>query len=61
MSEDRRDILLKAAYDILKVCDQGIYVRNVLVMTAEWDGLKKNGSCLMDEIAELLIIDENCR
>lgn len=27
MSEDRKDILLRAAYDILKRCDDGPYVK----------------------------------
>lgn len=54
MSKDRRDILLQATYDILKKCDQGIYVKNVLEQTAIWDDAECDGFCLMEEIGDLL-------
>lgn len=58
MSEDRRDVLLRATYDILKKCDEGPYVKDVLGETAIWDEAECDGMCLMEEIAELLGIEE---
>lgn len=52
--EDRRDILLRATLDILKKCDEGPYVKNVLEVTAIWDEAECDGYCLMGEIEDLL-------
>jgi len=54
MSEDRRNILLKATLDILKQCDEGPYVKDVFTVTAIWDGAECDGYCLMEEIDDLL-------
>ena len=46
MTEDqqvRAKILIQATIDILKKCDEGIYVKNVLEVTAEWDGVECDG------------------
>lgn len=58
MSEDRKDILLRAAYDILKRCDDGPYVEDALSTCARWDDANCDGMCLMEEIADLLGLDE---
>ena len=51
---DRRGVLLKATYDILKKCSQGPYVKDVFYETAIWDEVECDGLCLFEEIAELL-------
>lgn len=56
---ERKEILLKATYDILKKCDEGPYVKNVLETTAIWDEAECDGFCLMEEISEELGIEEN--
>lgn len=55
---ERRDILLKATYDILKKCHDSYYVLDVLAQTAVWDEVDCDGLCLMEEIAEILGIEE---
>ena len=37
MEENRKDILLRAAYDILKRCDDGPYVKSPFEICARWD------------------------
>ena len=54
--EDRILILLKATFDILKKCKAGPYV-NVFEQTAIWDDAECDGSCLMEEIAQELGLD----
>ena len=56
--ENRKDILLRATYDILKKCDEGPYVKDVFGETAIWDDAECDGKCLMEEIGEILGIDE---
>lgn len=56
--ENRKDVLLKAAYDILKKCEKSRFVENVLSTTAIWDDAECDGYCLMGEIANELGIDE---
>ena len=60
MSKDnnRDRILLRAAYDILKKCNQGPYVKNVLEETAFYDDVDCDGYCLAQDIAIELGIDD---
>ena len=46
--------LLKATLDILKQCDEGVYVKNVMEVTAIWDEAECDGYCLMEEIEQLV-------
>lgn len=55
---DRKDILLRAAYDLLKKCDEGSYVQDALATTVFYDEADCDGFCLMTDIASLLEIDE---
>jgi hypothetical protein len=48
---NRKDILLKAAYDYLQQCDNSYLV--------QYDGTDCDGSCLMEDIAIELEIDNN--
>lgn len=55
--EKRKSILLKAALDLLKSCNEGPYVKDVLCETAIWDGVECDGHCLMEEIQEILELE----
>ena len=57
MIVDRKVTLLKAAYDLLKKCDEGPYVKNALEETAHYDDEDCDGYCLMQEIADELGIE----
>ena len=59
VKENRKDILLRAAYDILKRCTEGPYVVSPSEVCARWDDANCSGDCLMDEIADLLGLDFN--
>ena len=54
MNTPRELILLKAAYDLLKLQDDNPYTLNVLAETAVWDSAECDGGCLLSEIGELL-------
>ncbi len=56
--QERKDILLRATFDILKKCEEGAHVKDVMGVTAVWDGAECDGSCLMQEIKDLLDIEE---
>lgn len=58
MEESRKDILLRAAYDLLKECDRGPFVKNVLEATIFYDDTICDGLCLMKDIASELGIEE---
>jgi len=49
--EDRKITLLKAAYELLKKCDEGVYVKNTLEETIYYDNAECDGFCLMEDIA----------
>lgn len=55
---ERMETLLKAAYDILKQCDEGVYVKNALEVTAIWDNAECDGYCLMQEIKDELNLED---
>ena len=48
--DDNKKILLKAAYDLLKKCDEGIYVKNVLAEKVNYAGGEGDGYSLMIDI-----------
>ena len=58
MTDNRKEVLLKAAYEILHKCNEGIYVKNVLEETAYYDGTECDGFCLMNDIAIELDLPE---
>lgn len=51
MSQDRKTVLLKAAYELLKKQADSRYVLNLLEQTAFYDCADCDGYCLMDDIA----------
>lgn len=58
VEDPRKDVLLRATYDILKKCATGPYVKNALEETAFYDDTDCDGFCLMEDIASELGIDE---
>ena len=56
--KNRKDILLKAAYDILKKCENSTVVLDVTCQTAFYDNAECDGYCLMKDIAIELGIDD---
>ena len=56
--ENRKDILLKAAYDLLKKCNESHYVLNVLYETVFYDDAECDGYCLGNDIAIELGLEE---
>ena len=56
--EDRKTVLLKAAYELLKKCNEGPYVKNVLAETVFYDGVDCDGWCLANDIAAELDLEE---
>jgi hypothetical protein len=55
---DRKAILLKAAYDLLRKQATSYYVLNLLAQTAFYDGTDCDGYCLMEDIADELGLEE---
>lgn len=52
--QERARTLMQAALDILNKCDEGIYVKNVMEVTAIWDKAKCDGYCLKEELGQLI-------
>lgn len=53
--KDRKTILLKAAFDLLKKQDGAHYVLNLLEETVHYDEADCDGYCLMQDIAIELV------
>ncbi len=47
----RKDILLRAAYDLLTQCKRSQIVLNVEEITIRYDDVDNDGNCLRDDIA----------
>jgi len=52
--QERAKILIKAAIDILEQCENSTYVLDALQATATWDDTECDGSCLLEEMKDLL-------
>lgn len=57
MKTDRKDILLRAAFDLLAKQRDSHYVLDLRGETAFYDGTDCDGACLMDDIATELNLD----
>lgn len=57
--QSRSSILLRAAYDMLKKCDDSPIVVSPMELTVFYDGTDCDGRCLMEDIAAELRIDKN--
>ena len=53
----RKEILLKAAYDLLKACHDSHFVLDVMSTSVFYDDADCDGNCLMEDIACELGID----
>lgn len=49
--QDRRDVLLKAALELLKKAHSGPCVNDILTETVFYDGVDCDGACLANDIA----------
>jgi len=56
---DRKDILLRAAYDLLRKCHDSNYVVHAPEVIVFYDMAECDGSCLMEDIAIELDIDSD--
>lgn len=55
---NRKTVLLKACYDMLKKCNESPYVLEVMNETVCYDGAACDGYCLLGDIACELGISE---
>ncbi len=58
MNEDRAKVLLKAALDILRQCDNTSYVLNALEVTTFYDEAECDGFCLKEDIEWFLELEQ---
>ena len=58
MGRDRKDVLLRAAYDLLKRSTQDDFVRDATGILTRFDGADCDGYCLMDDIASELGLED---
>jgi hypothetical protein len=54
----REHTLLKAAYDLLKQCNQAGYVLEAMDIEVEYDGTTCDGYCLLEDLAATLNISK---
>lgn len=54
----RKEILLRAAYDLLAKCDEGPYVQDAMGVLVFYDGTECDGNCLREDIAAELDLEE---
>ena len=57
-SMTRKDVLLKACYDMLQKCEESPYVISPMETTVYYDEADCDGACLMEDIAIELGIDQ---
>jgi hypothetical protein len=57
--KDRKEILLRAAYDLLKRSTQDHYVREATSILTRFDEADCDGYCLMEDIAAELGLDDD--
>jgi len=58
---DRKDILLRAAYDIIKRSTMNRFVEETGSIMAHYDDADCDGLCLMDDIAHELDLDDGTK
>lgn len=58
MKIDRKKVLLKAAYDLLRKANDSHYVEQAISIKVRYDNAECDGYCLMEDIAEELGIED---
>jgi hypothetical protein len=58
MTTDRKDVLLRAAYDLLLRSSDLHYVREATSILVRYDDANCDGYCLMEDIAIALNLDD---
>lgn len=56
--KDRKLVLLRAAYDLIKRSTEVGYVQETTHINTRYDGADCDGYCLMDDIADELGLEE---
>jgi len=56
--KDRKEILLRAAYDLIKRSQEGGYVQETQNILVRYDEADCDGNCLMEDIAIELDIED---
>ena len=59
MPDDRKDILLRAAYDLIKRSNEGPYVQEAVGILTRYDDANCDGYCLMADIQNELDLDDD--
>jgi hypothetical protein len=57
--KDRKDILLRAAYDLLKRADNSHYSEHATEIIVCYDDVNCDGYCLMNDIAYVLNLEDD--
>lgn len=57
--EERKDVLLKAAYELLSKQEGSSVVLNLLEETVHYDGADCDGGCLREDIATILNVTKD--
>lgn len=55
----RKDILLRAAFDMLRKCQDSHYALSPMEVTVFYDGTDCDGTCLLEDIASELNIEHD--
>lgn len=58
---DRKEVLLRAAYDILKRCEDSYFVISAMETCAHYDEVDCDGGCLIEDIADELKLGEDTK
>jgi len=56
-TNDRKDILLRAAFDMIRISERSAVVESPEEIVTYYDGTHCDGSCLAEDIAEELGIE----
>ena len=59
MPNDRKDVLLRAAYDLLTRSEYGTFVEEAATIEVRYDGANCDGYCLREDIADALGITKD--
>jgi hypothetical protein len=58
---DRKSVLLRAAYDLLKRADAGHFVEEATCILVRYDEADCDGHCLMEDIAHELELEDGTK